>query len=180
MGFSELSAEEQAEVRAKQLATKRRKNEAKRQRQPSAGSNSSAEQQGFPTRISSDEYFGATRGVFYDPSIPASEAGIQMVMQLVTQRFPVAETRQGEVVTADEFQYFLFHGSDEQIWHHRLLARLAWEGFFTITSDRDYRHNQRSRAGRHDWPLPELQPFYSVVDWSEFRGAKHVRKATTE
>jgi len=49
-------------------------------------------------------------------------------------------------------------------------ARLAYEGFFTITTTR------RSVFGGVTEPLPELQPYYGVLTWPNFENSKHVRK----
>lgn len=47
---------------------------------------------------------------------------------------------------------------------------MAYEGFFTITTNR--------RGTRE--PLPELQPFYSVLTWHNFERSKHVRKSLSK
>lgn len=65
--------------------------------------------------------------------------------------------------------YFQFVGTERQIWDPTLMARLAYEGFFTITTG-------RSRVIE---PLPELQPFYGVLTWPNFEASKHVRQALT-
>jgi hypothetical protein len=54
----------------------------------------------------------------------------------------------------------MFAGTAEQQWDATLLAKLAYEGFFTIT------HSSRTGAV----PLPELQPMYAHAP-SPHRGA---------
>ena len=61
--------------------------------------------------------------------------------------------------------YFQFAGPHAALWDATLNARMAWEGFFTITS------GSRGQCQ----PLPELQPFYGVLTWPNFQNAKHVR-----
>lgn len=61
--------------------------------------------------------------------------------------------------------YFQFAGPHAALWDATLHARMAWEGFFTITT---------SSRGQCQ-PLPELQPFYGVLTWPNFQNAKHVR-----
>jgi len=57
---------------------------------------------------------------------------------------------------------------------------MAYEGFFTITT-------RRTSVAPWDFlgmgktePLPELQPFYSVVAWPNFETSRHVRKAVRQ
>ena len=55
-----------------------------------------------------------------------------------------------------------------QLWDPTFNARLAWEGFFTITTS--------GPRGSVE-PLPELQPYYGVLLWAHFESSKHNRQA---
>ncbi len=72
---------------------------------------------------------------------------------------------------------FCSAGTDEQVWSPLFYSRLAFEGFFTITTDSP-RPGTRRRADRGPdsmEPLAELQPFYSVLEWPKFERSKQVR-----
>ena len=173
--FADLPAHVQEKIRQKQKARK----EAARARKavPSApapaaaaaasGAAAAAGTAEFPSRITMDEYFDACPfGKFGDPAIRANDEGVALLMHLVGQRQIIgSDPRDGSGVTLAQFNYFTFAGGDEQVWSASLYARLAYEGFFTITQ----------QGGSK--PLPELQPFYSVVDWHNFARSRHVRRA---
>ena len=57
--------------------------------------------------------------------------------------------------------------SEAALWDAEFNARLAWEGFFTITA-------KTGPRGRIE-PLPELQPFYGVLTFPNFEASKSVR-----
>ncbi|CAK9096143.1 Intraflagellar transport protein 57 homolog, partial [Durusdinium trenchii] len=87
----------------------------------------------------------------------------------------VGRFRDGSPVRLASFNYFLLlglmartnkSGPGAQV-DPIFLARLAYEGFFTITTGR----------GRDRKPLPELQPYYGVLDWKNFSLSKPVKKA---
>jgi len=95
--------------------------------------------------------------------MPASERSVEL---LACQGNAVLGHVWGTPVRLSEFQYFFFAGTQEQLWDPVFFARLAYDGFFTITT------TQRGESQ----PLPELQPFYGVVDWGNFNASKHVKK----
>ena len=78
-------------------------------------------------------------------------------------------------MTLATFSYFTFAGTYKQIWCPVLYAKLAYEGFFTITTGRDLSRGPAA-PGHEREPLPELQPFYGVVEWRHFNNSRHVRK----
>eukprot|EP00971_Amphidinium_carterae_P328865 6460961-Amphidinium_carterae.1 len=88
-------------------------------------------------------------------------------MGLVDRDAVLGTDRRGSQVRTSEYQYFHFAGALPRVWDPVFLARLAWEGFFTITSELD---------GRGREPLPELQPFYGVIDWKDLNLSKNNRK----
>mmetsp|Transcript_57430 Transcript_57430/g.122164 ORF Transcript_57430/g.122164 Transcript_57430/m.122164 type:complete len:395 (+) Transcript_57430:256-1440(+) len=111
----------------------------------------------FPDRISMDEYFEACRGCLRDPNLEANEENLALVMSVLQKKDPHS-------VQLSRCNYFQFAGGPKKVWDPVFHAKLAWEGFFTITSSR----------GRE--PLPELQPFYGVLTWPNFYKSRHVRK----
>jgi hypothetical protein len=62
--------------------------------------------------------------------------------------------------------YFQFGGPADALWDPVFNARLAWEGFFTITSGGPGGGGGAEGAARE--PLPELQPYYGVLTWQNF------------
>lgn len=106
-------------------------------------------------------YFGACRGgLFRDPNLKPTEKNLELLLR-------VLRAGDEQARRLNTCHYFQFSGSESEIWDPRLNARMAYEGFFTITTSR-----RRSIE-----PLPELQPFYSVVAWPNFEASRHVRKA---
>jgi hypothetical protein len=98
----------------------------------------------FPDTVSMETYFAAASGgLFRDPSLAASVAGVDLLLSLLDDP-DFAQLR--------TCNYFMFCGAEEQQWDSTLLAKLAYEGFFTIT------HKERGRSGTVVVPLPELQP----------------------
>eukprot|EP00658_Telonema_sp_P-2_P043991 TRINITY_DN3186_c0_g1_i2.p1 TRINITY_DN3186_c0_g1~~TRINITY_DN3186_c0_g1_i2.p1 ORF type:complete len:327 (+),score=111.88 TRINITY_DN3186_c0_g1_i2:156-1136(+) len=170
--FAQLSPEDQEVIRAKQAAAKQAKHRQRQRKKPAAPEQPQQSSE-YPSLISSEDYFGECYGLFYDPSLQASEASLELLLSMMASGVPVAETGAGNQITLGQFQYFIFAGSWEQVWEHHLFARLAFEGFFVITTDRD--PGRGNKLGQPQ-PLPELQPFYSVLDWDKFGEAKHVRK----
>jgi hypothetical protein len=121
----------------------------------------------YPCRITSSDYFRACPfGEFFQKGLLASEANIELLLTLEREDASIGKTASDADVTLSKFNYFSFDGNPEQLWNHVVFARLAFEGFFTITT--------RRRGGVS--PLPELQPYYGVVDWDNFNTAKHVKK----
>jgi hypothetical protein len=175
--YSELSAEEKVEVQKKQQEAKARKNLAKEEAKRANGAASEAKDD-FPCTITSSEYFDACPcGQFYDPSLVASEENVELVLKLEAQGVVVGNDRSGKEVTLAEFNYFTFGGTDKQIWDPTIYAKLSHEGFFTITTRRSrQRGGSAPKENENREPLPELQPFYGVVDWENFNNAKHVKK----
>lgn len=113
----------------------------------------------YPSRITSAEYF-ASSGLFRDPNLPATEGSLELLLAALGAGDQQAR-RLGRC------NYFQFCGPERSLWDPVFNARLAYEGFFTITT---------SRHGATE-PLPELQPFYGVLTWPNFEASKHVRKA---
>ena len=112
--------------------------------------------------VSQNEYFDACpHGMFRDPSLPPT-ALLDLLLRAL-------EADDEQAADLNQCNYFLFSGPQEALWDAEFNARLAWEGFFTITS--------RTGPRRQIEPLPELQPFYGVLLWPNFEASKHVRKA---
>eukprot|EP00930_Biecheleria_cincta_P069632 TRINITY_DN57350_c0_g1_i1.p1 TRINITY_DN57350_c0_g1~~TRINITY_DN57350_c0_g1_i1.p1 ORF type:complete len:420 (+),score=73.23 TRINITY_DN57350_c0_g1_i1:52-1311(+) len=174
--FSSLSPQEKELIREKQRAAKAKKKQAKDSNVTASSMTdappSSQEQdelRKYPDFISSEAYFSACpAGFFYDPNITACGASLDLIMKLVDSDEVVGQDRSGRQLRLSQFQYFVFAGSTKEIWDPTFYARQGFEGFFTITTDR----------GPHggNEPLPELQPFYGVIDWCNFNDAKHVKK----
>ena len=177
--FAELSADEQDALRAKQRDRKLRKQQTRQEwrarseagqelkaEQPSEGCELLRAVASYPDRITSHDYFEACPGGrFRDPSLPPTQEALALLMSILE-----AEDRQGPAELPTELNtccYFQFSGAEDDLWDPVFNARLAWEGFFTITS--------YSRAFRGAEPLPELQPYYGVVTWPNFLAAKQVR-----
>eukprot|EP00040_Diaphanoeca_grandis_P040000 m.260901 g.260901 ORF g.260901 m.260901 type:complete len:451 (-) comp40858_c0_seq1:180-1532(-) len=112
------------------------------------------------TVISKDEYFSAASGgLFRDPHITATPESIELLFQILESGSEFGN----QLCTCN---YFQFAGSTKQIWDPIFNARLAWEGFFTITTK--HRGNVE--------PLPELQPFYGVLFWQHFETSKPTKR----
>lgn len=167
--FSTLPTETQELIRSRQAEAKRKRLDAKREKQCSSLANSgdsspraihlssssssfadaahSAQptlSDQFPDTVSQTQYFAAASGgCFRDPRIPATVSGVDDLLKFLT--FPANSLLR-------TCNYFKFSGSAEQQWDPVLLAKLAYEGFFTIT------HKTHSSAGAVVEPLPELQP----------------------
>ena len=155
--FFELSPELQASIQQKQKRKQLQKQQNKLQnRTTTATATNTLQSSPFPAIITQDAYFnGAPEGLFRHPQIKATENGCQLLLE---QDF------------IEPYNYFMFTGSDEQVWDPTFNARLAWEGFFTIT------HGSRNSAEGKEVPLPELQPFYGVLLWHNFERSKYVVK----
>lgn len=192
--FSDLSAAEQRIVREAQKRKKLAKAQAKEAKQRARAEATEREQQStslhteataeeggaagpsvmagdllaavatYPSRISLESYFGACPGGgFRDPSLPPTEKSLALLMR-------VLQAGDEQAQSLNTCNYFQFSGSLDAVWDATFNARLAWEGFFTITTAR------RTRSGRGDRePLPELQPYYGVLTWPNFHSAKHVQ-----
>jgi len=184
MDFASLPSHEQEAVREKQRLRKLAKKEAQlAQQQCTVGAEQSeiggeagkaaikVPKHSLPTEacptskhpasITRDEYFAACRGgLFRDPHLPPTEQSLELLLSVLT----AGDEQARRLNTCN---YFQFSGPDAALWDPVLNARLAYEGFFTITM---------SRRGTSE-PLPELQPFYGVLIWPNFEGSKHVRKA---
>ena len=176
--FASLSPDEQAAIRLGQKKRKGARLDRKPQQQqppqppqpqqqqtPSEPwrANSRAED-GLPTRsrLTHDEYFGACPGgLFRDPQLPPTAESLTLLLQ-------VLEGDDEQARELNTCNYFQFSGREAALWDATFNARLAWEGFFTITANTGPR--------RRIEPLPELQPFYGVLTWDNFENAKVVRK----
>ncbi len=163
--FASLPAATQAAIRDKQRQRKlaKRQEKARRRAQSLTAAatvaTAAAAAGGFPTTITQDAYFGAAPGgLFRHPNVRANLRGIDTLLRALAQEAP------GQGLAS--CNYFMFTGSEDDQWDPVLNARLAWEGFFTITHG--------ARTGRAV-PLPELQPFYSVLLWANFERSKYVR-----
>lgn len=170
--FSSLSPEEQEIVREKQRLAKERKKASSDRGQELSDvvvgqvKVGDTEERDYPTKITEEEYFTACpRYFFTDATLMANEEGLEVLMRLVDGDNVIGSDRRGREVRLSQYQYFIFAGSQKQIWDPTFYAKLAFEGFFTITN--------QDRGGD---PLPELQPFYGVVDWANFNSSKHMRK----
>jgi len=170
--FSSLSPEEQEIVREKQRLAKERKKASGSRGQESSDQAAGTtkvggiEERDYPTKITEEAYFSACpRYFFTDPTLVANEESLETLMRLVDGDTVIGSDRRGREVRLSQYQYFIFTGSPKQIWEPTFYAKLAFEGFFTITN--------QDRGGD---PLPELQPFYGVVDWVNFNSSKHMRK----
>ena len=168
--FASLPLATQAAIREKQRQRKHAKQQEKARRRAQSSTAAAAAvaattaplaaaAAGFPTSITQDAYFGASPGgLFRHPSIRANLRGVDALLRALGQEPP------GQGLAS--CNYFMFTGSEDDQWDPVLNARLAWEGFFTITHG--------ARKGRAV-PLPELQPFYSVLLWPNFERSKYVR-----
>lgn len=165
MDFASLPADVQEEIREKQ----RNKKLAKRDAMATAKQQDADPQttpppvSEYPASITRDQYFGACRGgLFRDPSFPPTERSLENLLAVLN----AGDSQARRIGTCN---YFQFSGSEDAVWDPRFNARLAYEGFFTITMQ---------RRGKRE-PLPELQPFYGVLTWPNFGQSKHVRKVVS-
>jgi hypothetical protein len=91
------------------------------------------------------EYFAAASGgCFHDPQITASLSDVDLLLECL------CEPEHAQLRTCN---YFLFSGTAEMQWNPTFLAKLAYEGFFTIT--------HQLGASSSTLPLPELQPMFA-------------------
>uniref|UniRef100_A0A7S4BZS0 Uncharacterized protein n=1 Tax=Chrysotila carterae TaxID=13221 RepID=A0A7S4BZS0_CHRCT len=120
----------------------------------------------YPTSISKDDYFDACSGSLCNTGLPFSEKSIQLVVDIVRQ---CARGENFREVDLSNFNFFLFDVSATSAWSPRQNARLAYEGFITITA--------KVHRNKPEQPLPELQPFYSVLCWRDFQSSRHVQRA---
>jgi hypothetical protein len=168
--FAALDPAAQAAVRSAQLA---RKQARQQQKQARLQAKLQAKQQEAPAAseyrscISKDEYFEAGRGgLFRDPSLPPTAESLALLLRAL-------EAGDEQARRLGLCAYFQFgsgaRAEQEAVWDATFNARLAWEGFFTITTSRG--------AGGRTEPLPELQPFYGVLLWPNFEASRHVRRA---
>ena len=136
--FRDLPPEAQVEIRAKQKAKQLKKKNKKKQH--SNIQTAAVDTSPFPAIISQDEYFGAAEaGLFRHPQITATEAGIRLIFL--------------NIDSFATYNYFMFSGTNDQVWNPMFNAKLAYEGFFTIT------HCNRLSPKGSEVPLPELQPY---------------------
>ena len=168
--FESLPPEEQEAVRQAQRRRKIQKKQAKQgQRKcegeeaangtqdtvmkPGEPAGSSSEQEdllaavsSFPDEISLETYFGACPGgLFRDPSLPPTRDSLALLMAAL-------QAGDEQAQSLNTCNYFQFAGADEAVWDAAFNARLAWEGFFTITTS-----SRRRGGGGGREPLPELQ-----------------------
>lgn len=161
--FAALPAAEQEEVRRKQREKKLTKQGAKKASTDALNSDIVVHgaKKEYPDRISQDEYFAACpHRLFRDPNLAPTEANLQLLMSILRREEVEGKAR------LNLCNYFQFSGPMDTLWDPIFNARLAYEGFFTITNGR----------GTRAEPLPELQPFYGVVTWDHFAAAKHMRQ----
>ena len=60
---------------------------------------------------------------------------VQLILRLEEENTVVGEDRRtGESITLSDFNYFIFGGPEELQWSPAIYAKLAYEGFFTITT----------------------------------------------
>ena len=163
--FTSLDDATQAAIRETQRQRKQEKLQAKKQKQqkqPPVAAAAASDEKDYPTLITEEAYFGAcSGGRFRDPKLPPCDEALALLLR-------VLDAGDEQAKSLSSCHYFQFSGPAAAQWKPRFNARLAWEGFFTITA--------RTGPGRTIEPLPELQPFYSVVTWPNFEAAKHVRQ----
>jgi len=165
--FASLSADDQEAIRQAQLKRKKAKREKHQHLKAAAelgGKKAEARCDGQPTRciVTSDEYFSAApHGRFRAPNLPPTAESLALLLHALD-----AGDKQAKQLSL--CNYFQFTGSLEQLWDPTFNARLAWEGFFTITTS--------GPRGSVE-PLPELQPYYGVLLWAHFESSKHNRQA---
>eukprot|EP01052_Picozoa_sp_SAG31_P027829 SAG31_NODE_2637_length_5336_cov_2.105977_9_plen_301_part_00 len=135
----------------------------------------------YRTIISSEEYFAASPGGrFRDPSLAPTEANIRLLFTVLNSHSEQARLLsscnyfQFSVSGSFNIQYgcciairpdtFADHnhhhdrrsqGPEEALWSPKFNARLAWEGFFTITA--------KTGSDGQVEPLPELQVTYKLL-----------------
>ena len=173
--FDELCDADRAAVRDAQRATKVKKRRLREERQLARAAAAAAvvplpaasmcsllsAASSFPRRISSESYFGAcSGGRFRDPCLPPNREALALVLSAL-------ESEDASAPHLNSCCYFQFSGDEDAVWDATFNARLAWEGFFTITA-----HSREFGAPE---PLPELQPFYGVLTWPMFHAAKQVK-----
>ena len=169
--FAQLPSEVQQLIRARQAEAKSRRREARRAKPdaspsasgsvsscpphpPSLASSTSAPSSSpssladsYPDKVSQQQYFDAAAGgLFRDARLTATVPSVDLLLRLL------AQPGNAELRTCN---YFMFSGTAEQQWDPTLLAKLAYEGFFTIT--------HQPRFGSEALPLPELQPMCDCV-----------------
>ena len=159
--WSELPPKVQQQIKEKQRAAKARKQRIKLQkynknRVPTLKSKATSNLTKLhPSSITMEQYFDACPGgCFRHPSITSTERCVDLILSLARAKQVVATCEDGSKLTMADFNYFIFAGTDAQIWSPRFYAKLAFEGFFTITS---------THRGPSPIMLPELQPFYRCV-----------------
>ena len=158
--WAELPPKVRQQIQEKQRAAKVRKQQLKlkkRQKVEAAAAKSSpVKLVHYPSSITMQEYFDACPGgCFQHPSITATERCVDLILSLERSGSVIATCKDGTQLTLAQFNYFIFGGTGAQVWAARLYAKLAFEGFFTITTRRDYSTIM----------LPELQPFYRSVHY---------------
>lgn len=195
MDFSELDETSRAAVRKAQLERKERRRlvkvaaggasaNAKRSSTKSSSSVDENKQEGlsigetnkeadtkvdqgitpFGTFISKEDYFDACpNSLLRDRLLTPNVRSVKLLMRLLSQGDLQAE----QLNSCQYFQFTPAQGANKnEVWDPTLNASLAYEGFFVITAN----------LGRDTEPLPELQPFYSVLTWPNFHTCKLVRK----
>eukprot|EP00931_Biecheleriopsis_adriatica_P088510 TRINITY_DN62813_c0_g1_i1.p1 TRINITY_DN62813_c0_g1~~TRINITY_DN62813_c0_g1_i1.p1 ORF type:complete len:391 (-),score=87.12 TRINITY_DN62813_c0_g1_i1:32-1174(-) len=173
--FESLSEEVKRKIREKQKEAQAKKKAAKlasKKEQASSADVEDAADRTGPSRtmITQDEYFDACPAShFQQDGFEACEENVITLMGLDFNQV-VGHSYRGTPVRLADFNYFTFGGTERQIWDPTFLARLAYEGFFTITTGSRYSMGSAK-------PLPELQPFYGVLDWVNLNRSKEVRKA---
>tara|TARA_B100000795_G_scaffold152447_1_gene114232 strand:- start:1807 stop:3186 length:1380 start_codon:yes stop_codon:yes gene_type:complete len=171
MNFLSLTATQQAEVRTKQKQSKQRKQNQKKikSQQKTISTTDLSLSSPFPSIISQQEYFNASpQGLFRHPQIKANAKGIRLLFMNLESTLQ----EQGEQQGIGAYNYYMFSGNDKEVWNPTFNANLAWEGFFTIT------HGSQGGLSSHleEVPLPELQPYYGVLLWTNFETSKYVKK----
>ena len=171
--FRDLSPEEQEAVREAQRKKKLAKLQAKKQTEQKHEEDKAevppprdaALGADLPVvsrcTVTSQEYFAACPGgLFRDPNLPPTAEALALLLRVLN----AGDEQARELSSCSYFQFAGNRSAD--VWDAAFNARLAWEGFFTITTGR----------GQRNEPLPELQPFYGVLLWSNFAASKHVKR----
>ncbi|KAL1524355.1 hypothetical protein AB1Y20_019252 [Prymnesium parvum] len=194
MPFASLSEEDQQAVRAAQKARKAARQQARKAKQPSShaadsGTLPSAEGAAFPRSISREDYLNACAGgLFRHPRFPPTEDCLAVLLRMLNgtdeQELELGPSMSAwvaahiivpsQAILLNSCNYFQFSGSPAALWDPSFLARLAYEGFFTITASTGPRGEEMIE------PLPELQPYYGVLFWKDFEQSKHVKQALSK
>lgn len=164
VAFTELADEAQQAIRLAQTRRKEAKLRVRTEARLNRLKEVNAAGTGGPSRctVTSNEYFEACpHGRFRDANLAPTVESLELLLRVLSGDDEHAQD-------LNKCNYFQFSGPAKALWNPRFNARLAWEGFFTITA--------RTGPNRRVEPLPELQPYYGVLLWRNFEQSGHVKK----